>query len=512
MNIVTNALFASSGIVPVTTTVSIPSGDYSFILVNVTIRETGGPQYDRPIYVFANGIPLFWGSTQEIFNSTATVDVTYFENLLQGNVTFQIVLINYLAPWIGITGVYYVNATLYLYPGNRPAGLPNYFIPLFLNQYGVSLVRLNQYVDTASQSVNLPIGTYRMFAYFYSEGLAYDEFWYTNVPAFGNILVYYNNYLAGVVYPYPVIYTGGIDLFYWRPITSINTLAFHSNYFIDLTPMLALGSTGTIAVKVTNLQLAALLTGPYLGWFISGALLLWVDPTNPLIGGKFSSKSSYYDSGPILIPYGSNIDYIEYGSFSIQNVATLRFSTGTESSSFVQTGSFSTHQTLAPTFQSLIFREDTRIVAQEKGFYNAKLSYSISYPLVMRIDFNFIPIDNPNVIPYRAKLIQTGFIDLYLNYQSQNTYQNYDQKLNIYENVKTSGGFSLLLLVINPYGGAIVIGIDSNYAHTIKSLDATYLVNNKGWREIFYAESLLTSPSQRYGQLIAFSLTYQNIG
>ena len=55
-------------VAPQNATVCIPPGSYSMIVLNVTITEAGGPQYDRPLYIFANGVPMFWelnaGNTQ----------------------------------------------------------------------------------------------------------------------------------------------------------------------------------------------------------------------------------------------------------------------------------------------------------------------------------------------------------------------------------------------------------------------------------------------------------------
>lgn len=131
------------------------------VLLNVSVRETDGAQFDRAAYVFANGVPVFWGSTQEILNSTAEADLTLFENLLKGNVTFQIVIPNYIDKSINITGIYEVNATLYLYPGAKPEGLPNDFIPLFVNSMNYSYVVLNPSRPSYSQNITIPNGTYR---------------------------------------------------------------------------------------------------------------------------------------------------------------------------------------------------------------------------------------------------------------------------------------------------------------------------------------------------------------
>lgn len=69
--IVQNVVFNNSGLTPYVVNVYVPRGNYSLILMNVGISEVGGAQYDRPVYIFADGVPVFWGSTQEFLDSTA---------------------------------------------------------------------------------------------------------------------------------------------------------------------------------------------------------------------------------------------------------------------------------------------------------------------------------------------------------------------------------------------------------------------------------------------------------
>jgi len=66
-------------------------------------------------------------------------------------------------------------------------------------------------------------------------------------------MVYYNGLLAGIVNPFETIYTGGIDLFWWKPVTSVNTLSFHMPDVVDLTPLMAYGLNATIAISVADL-------------------------------------------------------------------------------------------------------------------------------------------------------------------------------------------------------------------------------------------------------------------
>jgi hypothetical protein len=106
---------------------------------------------------------VFWGSTQEILNSTAWSDLTIFENMLVGScVRFQVILPNWIVPSIGVTGYYILNATLYLYKGPAPPNLTK--------------IGLNPFHDNVTYSINLPRGTYRAVLLMYTEGGELDEF------------------------------------------------------------------------------------------------------------------------------------------------------------------------------------------------------------------------------------------------------------------------------------------------------------------------------------------------
>ena len=119
VKIAENASFATTGYTPQIFTVDIPPGKYGRAILNVSMRLTDR-QYDRIFWIFANGIPIYWGSTVQRLNSTAEADVTLFLNLFKGRVNFSIVLPNWVVPNL-VPGVFLVNVTLYLYPGETPA-------------------------------------------------------------------------------------------------------------------------------------------------------------------------------------------------------------------------------------------------------------------------------------------------------------------------------------------------------------------------------------------------------
>ncbi|PMP91715.1 MAG: glycopeptidase [Caldisphaera sp.] len=513
VKVATNAYFGRSGMIPYNSTVYIPKGNYSLILMNVSIAEYNGTQYDRAFYIFANGTPVFWGSTQEILNSTSEADLTLFEKLLSGPVKFQIVLPNYIEPSIGITGYYLVNVTLYLYPGNQPKGLPNYFIPLFTNNFGYSYAYLNPNYDIASQSLEIPNGTEKSMLLLYEEGGENDEFWYANEPAIRNIEVYYNNMLAGVLNPFETIYTGGINLFYWKPVTSINTLSFHMPYYIDLTPLLSLGSNATISVTVSNLLQAEQIShSPYFTWDISGVLMLWVNTSNPLISGKIlSMKTNLIDSSPIFITGISGIYYQEASSYYINYTSILNYKYGKELTSTQQIGKTIAKQTYYYYNQYAYLDELFSENSYETGIFNSSLYINGNYPISLNYDNFEAAITNPYVYPFNATYLQNGTINMNPSYSLSYKTESYNLTESLSYNLNAIGGFSGIIEFINPYGGAVLVALTSNNAIVTKMLNATYLVNGNGFKENFYAEGLQNSTVNLAGYLIKLYKSFQKI-
>ena len=515
IKVATMAPFYNSSLTPYNATVYVPPGNYSLILMQVSINESGGPQYDRALYIYANGTPIFWGSTQEILNSTAFVDLTLFENLLQGPVKFQIVLPNWCVPKLGLTGHYNVNVTLYLYPGPRPQGLPNKFIPLFLNSFGYSRAFLTGSDDYAAWRVQIPNGTYRAWLVLYEEGGAYDEFWYTNIPAVRYIKVYYNGRLAGIVNPFETIYTGGINLFWWKPVTSVNTLAFHTPDIIDLTPMLAFGLNATIAVHVADL-LASMqamgVPGGAFQWTIGAVLALWVNESNPMVSAEVLAQHvRYVDSGPtIMVPGYEGLYFQEGASYSINYTSLLEFEHGSEWVTVAQRGATSVLQeyNYAGTYAYNYLDEEFSETSEAYGYEPYELSLGGDWPVALYFDYVIVPITPPTVYPFNATYAQNGSITLSPSYYISYSWQGYNESLSLSYDLYAVGGFSGIIEFISPTG-AILISLTSNNAFTAKSLSATMLVDGRGFEESALLEGLQNSTTHLAGYLVANQFSYQ---
>lgn len=147
-----------------------------------------------------------------------------------------------------------------------------------------------------STAVSIPDNTLEAFAEIYCSGNSAEEFWYTNTPdeyadyfpestgliakgPFREVQVLVDGTLAAVVWPYPVIYTGGVTPSLWRPLTSYGAYDAPT-YWVDLTPVLPLllDSSTAAANGTHNITLAVVGQGsaPSINsnWFVSGGLHL----------------------------------------------------------------------------------------------------------------------------------------------------------------------------------------------------------------------------------------------
>ncbi len=251
---------------PKVVSVVIPEGEWSKILLRIDGRLYDPiyhrpVQYDRVLWIYANDVPIFWGSTPQRYNWTVTADVTLFYSILRGNVTFEIWLPNAVVPSIGVTGRFLLNITLLLYPGEKPSNLPDTIIPLWKREV------FRKDISVKSFEVNVPENTTRAVLLLYTKGNGYEEFWYYFGDIVRELKIYSDDKLLALVHPMHTIYTGGMSPFLWRPLPAVRAYAEEPT-LIDL--------TGALPLLVGSRNLTVELSGIFGSyWQIGGALLLW---------------------------------------------------------------------------------------------------------------------------------------------------------------------------------------------------------------------------------------------
>jgi Peptide N-acetyl-beta-D-glucosaminyl asparaginase amidase A len=284
-----------NGTPPVTNTVKLPRGNWAQVVLDVTGTESGR-QFDRLCEVFAGPSEIFLGVTPEPTPTGITwhvrKDVTGYLPLLTGTQTFSTFVDNFLSSVD--TGIPVITAKLFFYPagsGFRPAqpaslsapalggdainetgpaappqhaGVPTDVVPVLPQGDTTTLNTINT-GQTLTATMTLPSNVTTASLDLYAVGQINDEFWWSLVPAFREIEVTIDGKPAGVVWPYPYVYTGGVNPLIWRPLTGVHTMDIPS-YRLDLTPFAGmLGGTHTIGLTVVN-------NNGY--WLAGGSLLL----------------------------------------------------------------------------------------------------------------------------------------------------------------------------------------------------------------------------------------------
>ena len=131
--------------------------------------------------------------------------------------------------------------------------------------------------DVASKGVALPSNTYRAVLELYVSFHGDDEFWWKNQPGadangpFREVTVRVDGVLAGAAWPFPVIFTGGVNPLLWQPITGIGSFNLLT-YDVEVTPLLGKmldGKAHAFAFAVTNAVDV---------WYVDANLHLWLDP------------------------------------------------------------------------------------------------------------------------------------------------------------------------------------------------------------------------------------------
>jgi hypothetical protein len=286
---------------PYTSTVTLPKGRWAKVVLDITGSEKGR-QYDRLLNVYDGAEQIFLGVTPEPTAAGITwhltKDITGYLPLFAGTRTFSTYVDNYLSSVD--TGIPVITAKLLFYPAAsdghsgyaaaRPASLTNPSLAGdAINQTGpaspagepgvpttvVPLVSSGNTTDfgtvgagkTASATVSLPGNVTTATLDVYAVGQSSDEFWWGLSPSFREIEVSVDGKPAGVVWPYPYVYTGGVNPLIWRPLTGIHTMDIPS-YRLDLTPFAGLLSAAgphTVTLSVAG-------NAGY--WLAGGSLLL----------------------------------------------------------------------------------------------------------------------------------------------------------------------------------------------------------------------------------------------
>ncbi|KAG6376151.1 peptide N-acetyl-beta-D-glucosaminyl asparaginase amidase A-domain-containing protein [Boletus reticuloceps] len=289
-------------------------GSWAAVTLNFTVTSNG-TQYDRlGVFTFQN-TEIWRTSTPEPTHDgiiwTYIKDVTRYIPLFSKPGTLILELDNLLQT--GLNGQYATTlyATFYTASQAYPtAGQSDLIVP-------ISILSNNSANDASvppafSLNVTLPRNTVQIYAELYASGNGDEEFWYYNVAdeylydlppdttfgggPFREVRLLVDGQVAGVAFPYAVIFTGGINPSVWKPITSYGALDLPT-YFLDLTPFaptFADGLPHTVTLDVVSAEANHTLNQ---NWYVSGLLQVITDPS----GKPTTGKITRYDVQPYAV-------------------------------------------------------------------------------------------------------------------------------------------------------------------------------------------------------------------
>ncbi|KAG1335254.1 peptide-N4-(N-acetyl-beta-glucosaminyl)asparagine amidase A [Cocos nucifera] len=263
-----------------------------------------GRQFDRIFGVWLDGVEILRSCTAEPRATgilwTVNKDVTRYTSLFAQPRTLAVYLGNLVDQTY--TGVYHVNVSFHFFFDDsahhrHPAAaipVPGFASPADLILPVSRSLPLNDGLwfpvqnstDIQSKELAIPSNTYRAVLEVYVSFHQSDEFWYTNPPndyilannltdvpgngPFREVTARLDGEVVGAVWPFTVIYTGGLNPLLWRPITGIGSFDLPS-YDIEITPFLGKvldGKPHEIGFGVTDaLDI----------WYIDANLHLWLD-------------------------------------------------------------------------------------------------------------------------------------------------------------------------------------------------------------------------------------------
>lgn len=165
--------------------------------------------------------------------------------------------------------------------------------------------------DNATNTISFPRNVNRAVFSVSACGQATEEFWWSNVlqsdidtfesydgtlygySPWREVQVLIDGQLAGVQWPFPVIFTGGVVPGLWRPIVGIDAFDLREHE-IDITPWLPIlcnGKEHTFEIRVAGILDDGKGTGVITetvgsSWYVTGKIFVWLDEASSITTGK----------------------------------------------------------------------------------------------------------------------------------------------------------------------------------------------------------------------------------
>jgi len=280
--------------------------------MNLTVTSRGR-QYDRLALMYFGDSEVFRTSTAEPtvngIEWTYIKDMTEFLYFWNSPQTLIFDLGNLIDSTY--TGFFNTTLTATFFTSQETVVPADLILPISARQgaeNAVSVFTLPS--QNASNTISFPRNANRAVFTVSACGQATEEFWWSNVlqsdigtfepydgtlygySPFREVQILIDGQLAGVQWPFPVIFTGGVVPGLWRPIVGIDAFDLREHE-IDITPWLPVLSDG--AEHTFEIRVAGILDDGGTGtitetvgdsWLVTGKIFLWLDDESSITTGK----------------------------------------------------------------------------------------------------------------------------------------------------------------------------------------------------------------------------------
>ncbi|KAJ5894392.1 hypothetical protein N7495_006083 [Penicillium taxi] len=296
-----NHTFGYSYGVPYVGTYEPPTCEFDTVRINVTV-SCRGVQYDRLAIMYLGDIEVFRTSTAE--PTKTGIEYTYIKEMSQYNSLWkeEQKLIFDLANIVNdeYTGSWNVTLTAHFSYENNVKTADS-ILPISARKAASnSSSSFTVPSDNTTVSYNIPDTVSRAVVAISGCGQSKEEFWYQNVfnqdsedfsdtvgelygySPFRELQLYIDGTLAGVVWPFPIIFTGGVVPGFWHPIVGIDAFDLRMPE-IDISPFLPLlqdNKEHSFEIRVSGLEINADGTATLSGtvesyWIVTGNIFLY---------------------------------------------------------------------------------------------------------------------------------------------------------------------------------------------------------------------------------------------
>ncbi|KAK5134244.1 hypothetical protein LTR08_006787 [Meristemomyces frigidus] len=351
-----------------------PACAFNRVTWNLTVTSAGR-QFDRLGLVYLGDIEVFRTSTAE---PTATgiewtylKDMTSYVSLFKQDQKIIFDLGNLITDVY--TAAYNITLTAAFFTADDSITPADVIVPIskrLSSQNAASVFTIPG--DTASNVLSLPQNVKKAVFTVAATGQSEEEFWWSNVlqsdvstfPDYGllygyspfrEVQLFIDGMLAGVAWPFPVIFTGGIVPGLWRPIVGIDAFDLKEDE-IDITPWLPLlcdGNSHNFTIRVSGLDddgngqaTLSEITDSY--WLVTGKVFIWLDQAGHVTTGdgphSVTPAPTFQVSSTLETSANGTNETLLYdvkAQRSLSFRSTLNLSRGNETASWQQTLSYS---------------------------------------------------------------------------------------------------------------------------------------------------------------------------